>query len=469
MLKGIHQQLEPQDTPAFFVRGPKTFPRLMFYCSVSLLMMAADARFDYLNQLRQAFSVALYPLEALANAPNEWGRNINTYFTTHNHLIQENFKLREQAVFDHAALQRLATVDAENAHLRSLLTGDAPIIPDATLGEVMHMGRDPFSNIIAINRGSQHHITPGQAVVDAEGVVGQVTRVYPFTSEVTLITDKKLSVPIQIERNQLRAIAFGEGKRNTLDIPYLPTSVDIKVGDKLVTSGIDGVYPAGLAVATVTQIKQSQDSPFARIISKPLAGVNNHRHILILKLPATPSNVTSNTISGNVTHSANTEHLDQSVVQVLQQHNAQVDPVVKSTPIAEADVAVANGATDNAQETTVNPELKSASNANNVPTTTGTNSNKPAVSTEAIAPAEKQLEHTVTQPASSPASSNPETSKQPSSTPPKPIQISPKPNAHAHEQKKNQANPTKKASLTTAPAKKTGNNASVKNSHHEAR
>lgn len=327
MLKGIHQQLEPQSSPAFFVRGPKPFSRLMFFCSVSLLMMAADARFDYLNQLRQGFSAAMHPLEVLASAPNEWSRNINTYFTSHNHLIQENFKLRQQAVFDHAALQRLATVEAENANLRSLLNGDVPVIPDATLGEILHMGRDPFSNIITVNRGSQHHIAAGQAVVDAQGVVGQITRVYPFTSEVTLITDKKLSIPIQIERNQLRAIAFGEGKRNTLDIPYLPTSVDIKVGDKLVTSGIDGVYPPGLAVATVTQIKQSQDSPFAKIISKPLAGVSNHKHVLILRLPTAPVRSEAASTPATVPHANNAQHLDQSVVQVLQQHNAEADPL----------------------------------------------------------------------------------------------------------------------------------------------
>lgn len=325
MLKGIHQQLDPQVSPAFFVQGPRPFSRLMFFCTVSLVMMAVDARLDYLNQVRQGFSAALHPLEVLASAPNEWGRNISTYFTSHNTLIRENFTLKQQALIDHAALQRLATVDAENAHLRTLLNGDVPRIPNATLGEVLHMGRDPFSNIITLNRGSQHQITPGQAVVDDRGVIGQITRVYPFTSEVTLITDKKLSIPIQIERNQLRAIAFGEGKRNTLDIPYLPTSVDIKVGDKLVTSGIDGVYPAGLAVAVVTQINQSQDSPFARIISSPLAGVNNHKHVLILKMPETPvaSPVTD---TRTVLPRSNAQHLDQAVVDVLQKQNAVADP-----------------------------------------------------------------------------------------------------------------------------------------------
>ncbi len=335
MLKGIHQQLDPQESPAFFIQGPKPFSRLMFFCTLSLVMMAVDARFDYLSQVRQWFSTALHPLEVLASAPNEWGRNINTYFTSHNQLIRDNFTLREQALIDHAAMQRLATLDAENAHLRTLLAGDAPIIPQATLGEVLHMGRDPFSNIITLNRGSRHHVVAGQAVVDEQGVVGQITRVYPFTSEVTLITDKKLSIPIQIERNQLRAIAFGEGKRNTLDIPYLPTSVDIRVGDKLVTSGIDGVYPAGLAVAVVTQIKQSQDSPFAKIISRPIAGVNNHKHVLILKVPEAPPAAPASE-NRQVLPRSNAQHLDQAVVEVLQKNNAAVDPhPATETPVLD--------------------------------------------------------------------------------------------------------------------------------------
>jgi len=124
-------------------------------------------------------------------------------------------------------------------------------------------------------------------VVDATGVIGQVTRTYPRSSEVTLITDKSLAIPIQVERNGLRAIAFGHGRDNTLDLPYLPANVDIRRGDVLVTSGIDGVYPAGLAVATVSQIKIAPDSPFARIICAPTGGVENHRQVLLVRIPKT--------------------------------------------------------------------------------------------------------------------------------------------------------------------------------------
>jgi rod shape-determining protein MreC len=284
MLKGVHQKLETQQSPAFFVRGASAFSRMVFYSALSISIMAIDARFNYLSQVRQAFIAALHPLEIVANAPGEWARDVKKYFSAHNQLLQENYVLKQQAFEHQVKLQRLNTIQAENVHLRSLLSGNIPIQPKAILGEISHMGRDPFTHVVVVNRGSQHNIKAGQAVVDSKGVIGQVTRVYPFTSEVTLITDKGLSIPIQIERNQMRAIAFGEGN-DTLDIPYLPTNVDIKVGDKLVTSGIDGVYPAGLAVATVTKILQNPESPFAKIISTPVAGVSNHLQLLLLALP----------------------------------------------------------------------------------------------------------------------------------------------------------------------------------------
>jgi rod shape-determining protein MreC len=285
MLKGVHQKLEPQESPAFFVRGPSPFSKIMFFCALSIVIMAVDARFNYLTQVRQAFIAALHPLEIIANGPSNLALNVKNYLSSHNALIKENQTLKLQAIEHKVMLQKLNTIEAENAHLRSLLKANAPIMPNAILGEILHMGRDPFSSIIVVNKGTTNGIEAGQAVVDANGVIGQVTRVFPFSAEITLITDKNLSIPIQVERNQLRAIAFGEGKNNALDIPYLPTSVDIQVGDKLVTSGIDGVYPAGLAVATVTEVRQSPDSPFAKIVSSPIAGVNNHLQLLIISIP----------------------------------------------------------------------------------------------------------------------------------------------------------------------------------------
>lgn len=277
--------LEPQQTPAFFIRGPSPFVRLVFFSALSLALIATDSRLHYLAEVRQGFFTLLHPLQIIANAPFNLYHAGSEYLTAHKTLVETNRQLSEQALHDGAKLQRLNELEVENEHLRSLLGASQTIAQPARLAEILHMGRDPFSQKMVVNLGSRQQIKPGQAVVDGDGVIGQVTRVYPMSSEVTLITDKELSIPIQIERNGLRAIAFGAGIDNVLDLPYLPVNVDIQIGDRLITSGIDGVYPVGLAVAEVTDIERNPDSPFARITSMPVAGVKNHRQLLLISIP----------------------------------------------------------------------------------------------------------------------------------------------------------------------------------------
>jgi rod shape-determining protein MreC len=277
--------LEPQQTPSFFVRGPSPFARLVFFSALSLALIATDSRLHYLVEVRQGFVALLHPLQLVANAPFDLYNSAAEYVTTHTTLVENNQKLSRQALDDGAKLQRLNELEVENEHLRSLLGASQVIAQSARLGEILHMGRDPFSQKMVVNLGSRQNITAGQAVVDGDGVIGQVTRVYPFSSEVTLITDKELSIPVQIERNGLRAIAFGAGIDNVLDLPYLPANVDIQKGDRLITSSIDGVYPVGLAVAEVINVERNPDSPFALITSKPIAGVKSHRQVLLIDIP----------------------------------------------------------------------------------------------------------------------------------------------------------------------------------------
>lgn len=288
--------MEHQQTPAFFVRGPSPFARLVFFAAVSLALMATDSRLHYLTEIRQGFIALLHPLQIIANAPSNLYLGAKEYLVTHDTLLQDNRQLMQQALTQSVDLQRLQSLQAENEHLRNLLGAAQALTQPARLGEILHMGRDPFTHKVVVNIGSRQGIVAGQAVVDGAGIIGQVTRVYPFSSEVTLITDKELAIPIQIERNSLRAIAFGHGRDTTIDLPYLPANVDIRKGDKLITSGIDGVYPTGLAVATVTQIERNPDSPFAKITCTPIAGIENHRQLLLLGIPKTET--PSGTITG---------------------------------------------------------------------------------------------------------------------------------------------------------------------------
>ncbi|HEY9268169.1 MAG TPA: rod shape-determining protein MreC [Methylotenera sp.] len=285
MMRGIHQNFDQQQAPAFFARGPSPLARLTFFTALSLALMATDSRLQYLANVRENLMTLLHPLQVIANAPLQLYQNTDEYFSTHHYLLAENSRLKQQALMQGIALQRLNLLNLENANLRSMLDAKQSLTETSTLAEIIHVGRDAFTKKIIVNRGKNHHVVTGAAAVDAKGVVGQVTRTYPSSSEVTLITDKSLAIPVQIERNGLRAIAFGHGRDNTLDLPYLPANVDIKRGDKLVTSGIDGVYPAGLAVATVIEMRTTQDSPFAHIVCAPTAGVENDKQILLVSIP----------------------------------------------------------------------------------------------------------------------------------------------------------------------------------------
>lgn len=304
MARGFNQKFEQQQAPAFFVRGPSVFARLVFFTALSLALIATDSRLQYLKSVRQALMSVLHPLQVVANAPSQLYSATNEYFVTHNHLLNENQQLKQRALKQDIALQRLNMLTLENAHLRKLLEANQSLLERSVLGEIVHVGRDPFTKKVIVNRGEVHDVVAGEAVVDGKGVIGQVTRTYSLSSEVTLITDKSLAIPVQIERNGLRAIAFGHGRDNTLDLPYLPTNVDIRRGDKLVTSGIDGVYPAGLAVATVSQIEITADSPFARIVCVPTGGVENHKQVLLVSIPQLESPEISATAASQVTATA---------------------------------------------------------------------------------------------------------------------------------------------------------------------
>ena len=304
MARGFNQKFEQQQAPAFFVRGPSVFARLVFFAALSLALIATDSRLQYLKSVRQALMSVLHPLQVVANSPSQLYSATNEYFVTHNHLLNENQQLKQRALKQDIALQRLNMLTLENAHLRKLLEANQSLLERSVLGEIMHVGRDPFTKKVIVNRGEVHDVVAGEAVVDGKGVIGQVTRTYSLSSEVTLITDKSLAIPVQIERNGLRAIAFGHGRDNTLDLPYLPTNVDIRRGDKLVTSGIDGVYPAGLAVATVSQIEITADSPFARIVCVPTGGVENHKQVLLVSIPQLESPEISATAASQVSATA---------------------------------------------------------------------------------------------------------------------------------------------------------------------
>lgn len=268
--------------PPFFKRGPSPFARLALFSAISIALLATDARLRYLSPLRQTIAVAIYPLQRLASAPFGLLGRVGEFFVTQAALRAENAQLMQQTLANATTLQRYQALAAENAYLRELLAARERYENASSMAEILYSGRDPFSRKIVIDKGLQHDVKRGAPVVDATGVVGQVTRVYPWLAEVTLITDKDQTVPVQNLRNGLRAILAGTGNDGILELRFIPLNADFQNGDRLLTSGIDGVYPAGLAVAQVVSVERNAAELFARIRCKPLAGVTSHEQVLVL-------------------------------------------------------------------------------------------------------------------------------------------------------------------------------------------
>jgi rod shape-determining protein MreC len=269
-------------TPPFFKRGPSLLTRFAFFSLLSISLLVADARFGYLRVLQQAVGVVIYPLQRLATLPGALAGRVGEFFVTHARLERENEQLKRQNLLHAAALQNHQAVAAENQHLRQIL-GLRERFPRQAIGaEIVYAPRDPFTRRVVVDRGSQHGVEAGQAVVDHIGVVGQVTRVFPWLSEVTLVTDKEQAVPIQVLRSGLRGVTFGIGYDGALELRFMPVNADIQNGDVLVTSGIDGTYPAGLPVAVVSNIERNAAYAFARITCTPAAAVGGFGQVLIL-------------------------------------------------------------------------------------------------------------------------------------------------------------------------------------------
>jgi len=268
--------------PPFFKRGPAPLVRLFFFASLSLALLVLDARFRYAEGLRGVLALAAYPLQRAATAPVDFLRTVGDYFSTQAQLFEDNAALRAKNLALSQAAQRYETAEAESAQLRRLIGAAEKLAVKSTPAEILYAGRDPYSHKIFINLGERQGVKPGSPVADEAGVLGQVTRVHPLVSEVTLVTDQDHVVPVQVVRNGLRAIAFGGGPSGMLELRFTAGNAEIQNGDRLVTSGIDGIYPAGLPVATVVRIERDTEHSFARVICRPTAGVDRGRFVLVL-------------------------------------------------------------------------------------------------------------------------------------------------------------------------------------------
>lgn len=281
--------------PPFFKQGPSALSKLMVFSALALFLMVADMRFRVAVPVRSALATALYPMQWLVLQPLNALGEASTYFTSlHNAQASERAALEKLATQSEHALQ-VEQLRLENQRLRELLAMRERLLTPSIGAQVLYDAADPFSRRVVIDRGQTHGVVAGSPVIDDNGVLGQVTRVYPLMSEVTLLIDSDQAIPVLNVRTGVRSVAFGhtgpEGEG--LELRYTLSNADIQKGDLLTTTGVDGVFPPGLPVARVNQVGERAESSFNRISCSPLARVQGALHVLVLtpvglNLPPSP-------------------------------------------------------------------------------------------------------------------------------------------------------------------------------------
>ena len=267
--------------PPFFKRGPAPVALLSFYVALSIALLVVDVRFRTLEVLRQGLSMFTHPVQHLAHFPAQFLDNAGSYFATLTRLQDENAELKRARFENVATLLRSQQVEVENQRLRKLLGVKERQQVSGQVAQILYSARDPYARRVVIDKGQQDKVVAGQPVIDDAGIVGQVTRVFPFVAEVTLITDKEQAVPVQVVRTGLRSVVFGLGS-GQLELRFVPANADIQNGDVLVTSGLDGIFPPGFPVAKVVHIESDTAYSFARIFCVPLAGVEHFSEVMVL-------------------------------------------------------------------------------------------------------------------------------------------------------------------------------------------
>jgi len=290
----------------FFTRGPSPLARLTFFGLIAVAVMIADHRFQALGAVRAGVSTALRPVENALSWPGKIARDLGAYLVAQDKLIADNKVLSDQVLLLAAEGQRARLITAEQSQVAALQAAHTRFSREGVVAEIIRDARNPFARKIIINRGYADGIKAGAAVIDGTGVVGQVTAIGATSAEVTLTTDKDQSVPVMVIRKAaaktdaqagatsaaaergtertggLRAVAVGSGREGTIELPFIPVAADIVVGDELITSGIDGTYPAGLSVATVTLVDKNPAFSFARIVAMPSTAPDHHRFVKVL-------------------------------------------------------------------------------------------------------------------------------------------------------------------------------------------
>lgn len=312
--------------------------RLLAFAVLSAALMVVDARFETLKPVRSQLGSVLTPFYWLADLPVRVWDGISDQFTSRSVLIAENEKLKAEALLMQRRLQKLAALTEQNVRLRELLNSSALVDEKVLVGELIGVDPNPFTHRILIDKGEKDGVFLGQPVLDARGLMGQVVEVMPYTSRVLLLTDTTHSIPVQVNRNGLRAIASGTGNPERLELRHVADTADIKEGDLLVSSGMGQRFPAGYPVATVKEVIHDSGQPFAIVRAVPTAALNRSRYVLLVF-----TDTRSPEERANAAAEAQ-EAADREAASKAAQPQGAAQPVPAATPAASSAPAAAPAA-----------------------------------------------------------------------------------------------------------------------------
>lgn len=284
-----------QAPPPIFKQGPSALSKLVVFSALALLLMVTDTRFKVGAPLRTAMAVALYPLQWLVMQPLDAISGVGHYFQSLHRAQASEAQALERLASQAGRSLQVEQLTMENQRLRELFTMRERVTTQTIGAQVLYDTADPYTRKVVIDRGQTHGILPGSPVIDDSGVLGQVTRVYPLVSEVTLLVDRDQAIPVLNVRTGARGVAYGQpsASGDGLELRYTLANADIESGDLLTTSGVDGVYPPGLPVARVREVERRAESSFTRIGCEPMARVSGALHVMVLtpvdaSLPPSP-------------------------------------------------------------------------------------------------------------------------------------------------------------------------------------
>jgi len=271
--------------PPFFKQGPSALSKLMVFSALALFLMVADQRFKVTEPIRTAVATVLYPVQWLAMQPVRAVRHGGGYFTALSQARASEDAARSQLALQSTRASQVEQLAAENTRLRKLLDLRERLAITGMAAQVLYDAPDPYTRKIIIDKGLAQGVDLGSPVLDESGVLGQVTRVHPFVSEVTLVTDRDLAIPVLNTRTGARSVAYGEPSASGggLELRFMGSNSDVQQGDLLTTSGVDGVYPPGLPVAKIDKIERRAESAFSRIYCTPQAQVSAAFHVMVVK------------------------------------------------------------------------------------------------------------------------------------------------------------------------------------------